>query len=483
MKNKSLGINALLNTIKTLMAVIFPLITFPYISNVLEKEALGKYNFANSIISYFLMIAALGIVTYAVREGAGLKNDREKLNKFSSQMIMINLISSFITYGLMFLTVLIVPKFHNYQTLIYIFSIEILFTTIGIEWIFIIFEDYLFITIRKVAFQVISLILMFVFVKGPEDVIIYAFITVFANAGANIINLFCAKKYIDFKPTFNLDLKKHLKPILIIFASTLAIKIYTSLDVVMIGFIKTDVEVGVYSVAIKVYNVIKPVLSAVLVVAIPEISYQISQGNNDKYNTIISKVFYSLITIVLPAAIGIFAISKDIIIILSNDGYLDANLSLKLFSFAIIFSVFSAFFNQCILIPNKREKDFLIATIISAIVNIILNAILIYYFSITGAAIATVISEFVSMLYCLISSRDLFKIEAKKRNIISSVIGSLLVLVFCIIITSLNLGLVLETIISIIGSIIIYLIIIVIFKNDLFIDIKDFINKKIKHID
>jgi len=92
MKKKSLKMNALLNSIKTLMAIIFPLITFPYVAKILQVENLGKVNFSNSIISYYLLIAALGISSYAVREGAGLRNDREKFNIFANQIFTINTI-------------------------------------------------------------------------------------------------------------------------------------------------------------------------------------------------------------------------------------------------------------------------------------------------------------------------------------------------------------------------------------------------------
>ena len=77
MKNKSLAKNAILNGIRNGLNLLFPLITFPYVSRVLQVEKLGEYNFANSVTSYFVLLAGLGISSYAVREGAKLREKKK----------------------------------------------------------------------------------------------------------------------------------------------------------------------------------------------------------------------------------------------------------------------------------------------------------------------------------------------------------------------------------------------------------------------
>lgn len=122
MKNKSLGLNAIFNGLQSMLNMLFPLITFPYISRVLSVDGVGKYNFASSINSYFLMIAALGISTFAVREGAKLRDDRKKISEFASKIFTVNLISTFISYFLLLL-LLLIPSLHRYIVAILIFSI------------------------------------------------------------------------------------------------------------------------------------------------------------------------------------------------------------------------------------------------------------------------------------------------------------------------------------------------------------------------
>ena len=178
MEKISLKRNASLNGVRTVFAILFPLITFPYATRVLQVANLGKVNFSSSIVNYFLLMAGLGVATYAIRGGAGLRNNPEKLNEFGNQVFTINLISTMISYLFLFTVLFTVPSLADYRLLLLIQSMSIIFTTVGVEWIYSIYEDYLFITLRSLAFQVLSLILLFVLVKDTEDYYLYALITV-----------------------------------------------------------------------------------------------------------------------------------------------------------------------------------------------------------------------------------------------------------------------------------------------------------------
>ena len=149
-----------MSAFKTLMNIIFPLITFPYASNVLQVENLGKVNFASSVCGYFLLFAGLGISSYAVREGSRYVNDREKLSAFASEMFSINMISTALTYAVLAVTMLFWTKLHAYTDLMLVLSLQIFFTTIGTEWVFTIFEEYTYITIRGLLFQVLSIFML-----------------------------------------------------------------------------------------------------------------------------------------------------------------------------------------------------------------------------------------------------------------------------------------------------------------------------------
>ena len=136
MKKKSLAVNAILNALRNGLNILFPLITFPYVSRILNVSGLGKYNFSNSIVSYFLLIAGLGINTYAIREGAKFRDDRKKITYFANQVFSINVVSTLIAYILLLICLLSISKLHMYTYAILIFSVQIFFTTIGVEWLY-----------------------------------------------------------------------------------------------------------------------------------------------------------------------------------------------------------------------------------------------------------------------------------------------------------------------------------------------------------
>ena len=174
MQQKSIKKNAVLSTIKTFISLLLPLITFPYVSRVLQVEAIGRYSFANSIVSYFILIAGLGIGTYGLREGAKIREDRSAISTFASEMYILNIVSSILSILAMHVIIFAVPKLFSYSILIIILGTQIVFLTYGRSWLFSVYEDFQYITIVQLAFNMIALILLFLLVKGPEDIYIYS---------------------------------------------------------------------------------------------------------------------------------------------------------------------------------------------------------------------------------------------------------------------------------------------------------------------
>lgn len=407
MKKKSLGVNALLNSFQSLLNVIFPLVTFPYVSRTLTVSGAGKYNFASSIVSYFLLIAALGINAFAIREGAKLRDDRKKISEFSSKIFTINLISTAISYILLATLLVTVQILHKYSIAIWLFSLQIFFTTIGVNWLYTIFEEYAYITVRNIVFKVLSVILLFVFVRHSDDYLNYVAVTVFASTGSYILNFFYAKHFCDIRLNFDFDWEHYLKPILIIFASNVAIQIYVNSDTTMLGFLKNNIVVGIYSVSVKVYGIVAGLLASVLFVTIPRLSMLMGKKRLREYNALLQRLINMLIVIIIPALVGLIMLSKDVVAILGGRKYLSATQSLQILCLALIFKLLSSVFNECVLIPVKRESKSLVAFVVAAILNIGLNFILIPMFSENGAAITTVLAEFSSMAINLYYGRDI----------------------------------------------------------------------------
>lgn len=478
MKNKFIGVNALLNAIKTIFSIIFPLITFPYISRVLGVENIGIYNFSTSMVSYFTLLAGLGINTYAIREGARYRNNKKDISEFCSEVFSVNLISTLISYSVLAVCLFFLPSLHDDALIIMILSVSICFTTLGCEWVFNIYEEFGYITIRTILFQILSVILMFVFVKNKHSLIQYALITVLATSGANIINIFARKKFCDIRFCFGRKLKKHLLPILILFANSIAMTIYINSDVTILGLISGNYYVGLYSVATKVYTMLKSLLGALIVVSIPRLSSYLGADNKKQYVEISSIILNALITIAVPAMVGTFALSDEIVLILSGREYIAASMALKILSVALVFSIFSWFYTSCVLVVNKQDRSVLKATTLAAVVNIVLNVILIPYFNQNAAALTTALAEFVSAFVCYLYGRKYFHTNLQKNDIISVLMGSLLILLICYLVRLCISSLCVSIAVSVVISMLVYGVVLVLFRNNSLKYILDFVKRK-----
>ena len=469
MKKKSLGLNAFLNGLRSVLNLFFPLITFPYVSRVLSVSGIGIYNFSNTYINYFILIASLGISTYAVREGSKYRDDKNRINEFASQIFSLNIIAMIVAYLLLFASLIIFKNLHNYISCILIFSLQILFTTLGTEWIYTIYEDYTYITIRSIAFKIISIILLFLLVKKPEDYLIYAAITVFSGVGSNLLNFIHARKFVYIKLTTQTNWRYHLKPVLVIFASTIAVTIYVSSDTTILGLLKSDYAVGIYSTSVKIYQIAQSLLSALLMVTIPRLAFLWGQRRLGEYNKVLSKVFNSLGILVLPVVVGLIMLSREVILIIASEKYLLSVNSLRIISWAIIFSIFSWIFSDCVLIPVKRENLVLRNTIVTAVENIVLNFILIPFMSYDGTSLSTVIAEFTVMIMNGYSCRDIIKSVILKKdtlkNLLDSIIGCVGIVIVCLLCNVSFSSLIFRTILSVVFSIITYGAILILLKN------------------
>ena len=473
MKNKSLGLNALLNGLRSVLNILFPIITFPYVSRVLQVKGIGIYNFSNSIVSYFLLIAALGINTYAVREGAKIRNDNKKISKFASEVFTINIWSTVTSYILLFLCLIIFSKLHNYIICILIFSLQIFFTTIGTEWIYQIYEDYSYITLRSIIFQILSIALLFLLVRRSQDYLKYAAITVFSAVGSNILNFIHARQYCHIKLVWHFNWRVHLMPVLIIFGANIANMIYVNSDITLLGLMKNNYIVGIYSVSSKIYQIVKTIIAALLIVTVPRLAMLFGRRKINEYKAILMRLTNTLVVFALPASVGLFMLAKEVILIISGSHYLRAVNSLEILSFAYIFSILAWILTDCVLIPAKREKYVLRSTSISAIVNIIVNAALIPYFDENATAFSTVLAELcmfiVNYYYAKDMIKDIFSSNDFLKNIADSLVGCIGIVLTCGFCAVWWSNMIMKTIFSVILSMITYITILFLLKNKIVI--------------
>lgn len=473
--------NTVYNIIKTFSNIAFPMITFPYVSRVLLPENVGKYNFANTYVSYFALIASLGIATYAIRECSKVRDSREKLQDIASQIYSINLCTTVIAYVLLLLSLIFFRSIEDYRVLIIISSTTILFTTIGADWINVAMEDFSYITLRTVAFQIVSLVLMFLLIKNPDDYIKYATISVISSSGANLCNFFYRRKYCTISFTLHIEWKRHMIPIIFLFVMVLSQTVFSSADVTMLGLYKGDYEVGIYSTAIKIERLISQVVSSIVYVLIPRLSYLFSSDEYKKINEMLRKVLGTILLIGIPCFAGAFVLSKEIILIIAGSEYLDAVPAMQIAMLSFLFSlVGGSFLGNIVLLPSGNEKKYMIICCIAAVINVVTNYWLIPIYGVLAAAGTTAFCSFLIMIMLIFSVDKEIKIRNKITLFASPVVGGVGIIISCLLIKQLISSLYLRTVVCVVCGVLIYAVIVVAMKNEFVLEIINEFSAKLK---
>ncbi len=474
---KSVKLNTLLNAVRQSSALIFQLITFPYVSRVLGSSEYGRYSFSFTIVSYFLLLSTFGINTYAVREGARIRDDREGISSLASDLLSINLMTTAAAYIILGVLIFCNAKIRDCSVLIAIQSVSLLLTAIGVDWINIIYEDYLYIALRYIALQVLSLICILFLVKTPGDTAIYCFLLMLASFGGNLVNLAYVRRYVRLKIRIKSDFCHYMKPLAILFVNSLATTVYVNSDITMLGFYCSNETVGVYSFASKLYNMLKQFINSIVTVTVPRLAYL--KGQNDEiYRTYIKKIMNYLIFLTFPIAVGFTIFSDSVIYIVGGTEYLSGTFSFRILMLALIFALLASVFTNGMLIINRQEKYCLIATLVSAVLNVVLNIFLIPKLGMAGAAVTTVIAEMVNLMIQSHFAKDTLKAFRiiSKKDFITLLGGCCMVAAICKMVNyfmesggvCMTLGKVLVgCVLSAIG----YYLILFLFKNDIAIEI------------
>lgn len=387
----SISRNYILNMMMTITGILFPMVTFPYVSRVLMPEYLGKIAFSQSISSYFITLSLLGIPIYSLRELSRVRDDQFKFQKVFTELVIIGLIGSFVSFIIFQIMINCMNIFKEYKELLVIFSIQIALSFINVDYIFIVLENHKRRAIRSFILRGISLVLLFIFVKNENDYLNYAYIIVFPELLIRSLDFYCVRKYLKFSIKY--EISKHLRVLSVLFLTTISISLYEQIDLTMIGIIENDESVGLYSSAVKMTRILIPIIGALSTVIGPRLIYSIK--NDDK------KEIYKNIDIFLDfnffmgfQLICILEIlSKNVIIFFAGDAYVNASITMKVLLPIILFISIGSFMGGRVLTSNNLEKIPLRCNLISLILNIFLNFILILKYGILGAGISTVVTE------------------------------------------------------------------------------------------
>lgn len=405
--NSSLKLNMVLNAVFKLSSLLFPLITFSYVSRALLPEGVGKVTFALSVVSYFSMFTQLGIPTYGVRACAKVRDDRIELSRTVQELLMINIGCCILVYLVYASAVILVPRFQEEKALYAVLGLSIGFNAIGAEWLYNALEKYRYIAIRSVLFQVIALVLMFLLIRAQEDYVFYGALLILATSASYVLNFLNLRKYIEFRPVGGYRVTRHLRPILVFFALSVATTIYTNLDNVMLGFMKDDASVGLYSTAVKVKSLLVALVTSASAVLLPRASYYVDKGKMEEFYRILKQMMHLILEISLPMALYFMIFAREGVIFLAGSAFTGAVLPMRVIMPTLVLIGMTNVIGIQMLVPLGREKAVLRSVVAGAVVDVVLNIILIPQFSALGAAIGTLVAEMTVLMVQLLAIRSI----------------------------------------------------------------------------
>lgn len=477
-KKKSIAKNYLYNLFYQILVMIIPLITIPYLARVLGAEAIGIYSYTIAITTYFILFGSLGIAMYGQREIAYAEEDITKRSKTFYEILFLRFITLTISILIFFFTFC---QTGEYQTYYKILLLEIFAASIDISWFFQGLEEFKKTVIRNTIVKLISVILIFILVKSPNDLTNYIIIYVASTLLGNLSLWFYIPKYTEKINLKSLNIKKHLKPTISLFIPQIAIQLYTVLDKVMIGAIITDKkEVGFYDQASKIIRILLTLATAYGTVMVPRMASTYAKKEINKLKEYMHKSFSFILMISIPLMFGIISISKHFVPMFFGPGYDKVIYLISIISPIILAISLSNVIGTQYLITTKQQKKFTISVTCGAIVNFVLNLILIHFYKSIGASIATVIAEFTVTIVQFYLIKEEFKVKEVFKLSYKYFIAAIIMFIISLIIGNLITNDILAIIIQIISSIIIYFSILLIIKDNYFKNILIKIKEKLK---
>ena len=393
MKQISIKKNFIMNVLVSLSNAVFPLISYLYASRVLLLVGMGKYTFATSLIAWFSMFAQLGIPEYGVRAAAKARDSREELTRTAHELLMINLAMNAIVYLFFFLSLAAVPRLRGEKTLYILMSGSILLTSLGMEWLYKGLEQYTYIAVRSVTFKAVALALVFLLVKEEKDYVIYGVLSIAAASASSIQNLVFAHRFIGFRPVGKYNPLRHLQPVLVFFAMACATTVYTNLDVLMLGFMRSEADVGIYNASVRVKSLLVGVITSLGTVLLPRASYYVHHGQMKDFQRMSRKALHFVFLAAAPCMVFFFLFAGPAIGLLSGAEFMSAVSPMRLLMPTLLLIGITNILGIEIMVPTDRERYVLYSVIGGALIDLILNAILIPRYSAPGAAFSTLTAE------------------------------------------------------------------------------------------
>lgn len=405
MKRNNLARNSFYNVCYKLLNMIFPLVTSIYVARILKADSIGRVAAAQNIVSYFTMIATMGIPIYGIKAIAQYEIGSKENETTFFELFTINAVLSVLSSVGYYLFITLSSYFDGKEFLYYITGINVLFNILNVDWYYQGIQEYRYIAIRSFLVKLLSMLALIIFVRGETDYILYAFISSAALVANYLFNIIRLIKLIHKPDLGSLKIRRHIKHVLLLFVSNIAIEIYVLADTTMLDYMTDSSIVGYYTVSLKVIRVIRNAVAAISAVFLPQLSYSYNNNDEATFLRLANRGISILVTLSIPSALGLCMIADDFITVFYGIDYIESINTIRILSFSIVSVALSNFLGTQLFVTIGKEKITTLSTICGAALNVTLNYLLIPKFLQNGAATASMLTELLVMLIQVIMNR------------------------------------------------------------------------------
>lgn len=393
--------NILYSGFLTTSLYIFQFITYPYVARVLGVTNIGICNFVQSIVQYFSLFCMLGISTLGVREIAKCNSNKEKLDNTFSQLFTLHLSLTIIVLVVYVIIIETVPQLIPYKKLLYVGALQLFFGAFAVEWLFRGLEEFRYITIRTLLVRIAYVISIFLFVRSNEDFVIYFIVSSGMIIANGIINWSYGIRFVrlSFQPF--LAIVQHIKPLIFLGSQLILTSLYTTFNSIYLGMTCGDTQVGYYTTATKIENIILALYSSATLVLMPRISALLEFNNEVGVKRMIQQSLDLLFAFVFPCIFFAEFYAEELIYLIAGAGYEGAIFPMRIVMPLILVIGLEQVLIVQLLMPSRADKQVFINSILGASCSILLNLLIVSSLQSIGSSIVWFISESVVMLTAL----------------------------------------------------------------------------------
>ncbi len=401
--------NYLYNLAYQIINLIFPLITTPYISRVLGADGVGIYSYTLSIVTYFILFGSLGMSLYAQRQIAFVQNRPHKRTQVFYETLLLRAVTLSVSTAIFSITFAIGGEYADYYKILIVYILASIF---DISHFFQGMEEFQKIVTRNFVVKIVSIFATFIFVKDADDIGIYLLIYSLSNLIGNITLWLWLPKYLKKPNVREMNIFKHIKPVIAIFIPQIATQIYTVLDKVMLGALLEDkAEVGYYEQSYKIILILITIVTSLGTVMMPNIASKFANKQTDEIKPAIKRSFRFVFLMAFPLMFGMLAISSDLIPRFLGEGFEKSIYVSYMLSPVVLLVGLSNVTGIQYLLPTLRQKQYTFSVIAGAVANLLINFILIPRFQSVGAGLCTLIAELVVTSFQFFCIRKEFSVK------------------------------------------------------------------------